>query len=159
VNATRIANALHAYFCHPTDGSWHVLRWTHALDEHQPFTDNTLREVTRMIAARGQRKVKKEEIAAALLDLQNRTDAPESWTARDRRRAARDAERARAASRDHHRALLSTAADTPGERKVPPLHVMSDLSTKYEETLDLDEFDFGDITPAKTWAPRHSRES
>lgn len=149
-------NALYAYFCHPADGHWHELRWTHAVDEHQPFTDNTLREVTRMITGRVERKNMQKEIAAALLDLQNRTDAPESWTARDRRRAARDAERARAASRDHHRAL-ATAADTPGGHRVPPLHAVPDLPAPHEE--DLDEFDLGDITPAKTWTPRHSKES
>ncbi|RKN50280.1 hypothetical protein D7223_00195 [Micromonospora endolithica] len=43
-------------------------------------------------------------MAKALLALQNRTDAPESWTRTDRRRQARDAERARAAARDRERA-------------------------------------------------------
>ncbi|GAA1264567.1 TnsA-like heteromeric transposase endonuclease subunit [Saccharothrix xinjiangensis] len=150
-------NALHAYFCDPADGRWHMLRWTHALDEHQPFTDNTLREVTRLIAGRGKRKADQAEVAAALLDLQNRTDAPESWTSQDRRRAARDAERARASARDHHRALAG-AADTPDEHKVPPLRVVPDLAAPTPDD-DFDDFDFGDITPAKTWVPRHLRES
>ena len=34
-------NMLHAYFHNPADGSWHVLRWAHALDQTQPFTDVT----------------------------------------------------------------------------------------------------------------------
>lgn len=149
-------NALHAYFCDPADGRWHVLRWTHALDEHQPFTDNTLREVTRMIADRGKRKTGQDEIAAALLDLQNRMDAPESWTARDRRRAIRDAERARAAARDHHRASASAA-----ENQVPPLRVVPNPAVPEPEPEpdNTDDFDLGDIAPAKTWEPRRSKEN
>ncbi|KIE26468.1 hypothetical protein LK08_14945 [Streptomyces sp. MUSC 125] len=62
----------------------------------------------------------------ALLDLQNRTDAAEASTARDRRARARDAERARAAARDRARTeLADSASDAPLKeprlRAVPPL--------------------------------------
>ncbi|GAA0635549.1 hypothetical protein GCM10010174_66520 [Kutzneria viridogrisea] len=73
-------NLLHAYFRDPADGRWHVLRWTHALGEHQPFTDVTHREARRLIASHGRNPADQDEMAAALLELQNRTDAPETWT-------------------------------------------------------------------------------
>jgi putative transposase len=144
-------NLLHAYFCDPHDGHWHLLRWTQALTEHQPFTDNTLREITRLVSDRGKRGVEQNEIAAALLNLQNRMDAPESWTSRDRRRAIRDADRARAAARDHHRALTDAAAH-PGEHHLPPLQVVHEDPETPAETTDFsDDIDLTDIKPAETW--------
>ncbi|WRZ91547.1 Mu transposase C-terminal domain-containing protein [Streptomyces sp. NBC_01007] len=93
-------NLLHAYFLDPADGRWHVLRWTHALSEHQPFTDITLREAKRLIALRERAPEDQQEVARALTDLQNRTDAPETWTRTDRKRHTRDQHRAAAQSRD-----------------------------------------------------------
>ncbi len=158
-------NLLHAYFHDPFDDRWVLLRWTHALDEHQPFTDNTLREVTKLVAGRDQRRADQAEIAAALIDLQNRTDAPETWTTTDRRRAARDADRARAAARDHHRAVLE-ASDTADQHRVPALRVVSApvLDDRGTDLLDPDhdeDPDLGslpDVTPAPTWRSLHQRQ-
>ncbi|MFI6997189.1 hypothetical protein [Nocardia sp. NPDC050175] len=149
-------NLLHAYFHDPFKDRWVLLRWTHALDEHLPFTDNTLREVVKLIGARSERQLDQAEVAAALIDLQNRTDAPESWTTTDRRRAARDAERARAASRDHHRALAA-AAGTPAQRKVPALHVVAapDLDS---DITDLDDVDLSHIVAGEVWRPGSDQE-
>jgi transposase InsO family protein len=109
-------NLLHAYFHNPHDDQWYLLRWTHALDEHRPFTDITLRDTKRLLASRHLATDDQEQIAAALIDLQNRMDAPESWTRTDRKRMARDAQRARAAARDRKRsapALESAPSSYP----------------------------------------------
>lgn len=97
-------NPLHAYFRDPADGRWHVLRWTRALDEHEPFTDITLREAKRLVAARGHAPKDQEAIAQALIDLQNRGDDPSAWTKTDRKRWRRDAHRAAAQKADLARA-------------------------------------------------------
>ncbi|MEU2770989.1 TniB family NTP-binding protein [Streptomyces diastaticus] len=71
-------NVLHAYFQDPADGAWHVLRWTHAGSDHVPFTDVTLREAIRLVTARRGNPDNQDEVADALRELQNRTDAPET---------------------------------------------------------------------------------
>jgi transposase InsO family protein len=131
---------LHAYFHDPDDGTWHVLRWTHALDQHQPFTDVTLREAKRLLAARGRAPADQAEVAVALTALQNRTDAPESWTRSDRRRRSRDAERARAATRDRNRA-------EPVANDSPRLHLVDDPA-------EPSGLDLSTVRPAAVWNPR-----
>jgi putative transposase len=138
-------NLLHAYFQDPADGSWHLLRWTHALDEHQAFTDTTLREAKRLLAARRSEPSDQDAIARALIELQNRTDAAESWTASDRRRISRDAERARQAAKDRHRAAPAVGAGTAAPlRVVPPMP---------EPELDLSK-----VQPAEVWNPHRHEE-
>lgn len=144
-------NRLHAYFHDPADGSWHLLRWAHAPSACQPFTDVTLREVNRIIAARRRGgTVEQDQVAAALLALQNRTDATESWTRTDRRRQARDAERARAAARDRHRAdpPANTAEFAPTLRLVPDPHP--------DDEFD-DDLDLSTVQAAEVWDPRARR--
>ncbi|MCX0270049.1 TnsA-like heteromeric transposase endonuclease subunit [Nocardia zapadnayensis] len=148
-------NLLYTYIYSVVEDKWIPLRWTHALDEHVPFTDNTLRETIKQIGPRASRKQVQAEVAAALIDLQNRTDAPESWTSNDRRRAMRDAERARAATRDHHRAL-EASTDATGRHRVPSLHAVPDPVAS-EEITDLDDIDLSHITAADTWRPAQGK--
>jgi hypothetical protein len=138
-------NLLHAYFQDPADGSWHLLRWTHALDEHQAFTDTTLREAKRLLAIRRNEPSDQDAIARTLIELQNRTDASESWTTSDRRRHSRDAERARQATKDRHRATPAVGSET-----VPPLRV---VPPEPERELDLSK-----VRPAEVWNPHHPEE-
>ncbi|WP_198152790.1 DDE-type integrase/transposase/recombinase [Pseudofrankia sp. DC12] len=134
-------NLLHAYFHDPADGRWHVLRWTHALDAHQPFTDLTVREARRLVALRGRNPADQDEVAVALLELQNRVDAPETWTRTARIRQTRDAHRGRAAHRD-------------AQRGRPPTDDQQDLPLRpvpEDDDLDLDE-----LPAAEVWDPHHA---
>lgn len=149
-------NRLHAYFHDPADGSWHILDWTRAPDGCQPFTDISLREAKRIIAGRrrgGGEKTEQDEVAEALLALQNRMDAPESWTRTDRRRQARDAERARAAARDRDRA--DPPINAAEIARPPALRVVPDL--KLDDEFDDDTFDLGAVQAAEVWDPRARR--
>ncbi|MFI6700225.1 transposase [Streptomyces sp. NPDC050509] len=128
------------YFHDPYTGIWHTLRWSHALHGLEPFTDITLRQVKRELRDRGCDPRDQEAVLDALLDLQNRTDAAEASTARDRRARARDAERARAAARDRARTeLADSSAYVPLEearlRAVPPL---PDDTEKERFSIDFD---------------------
>jgi hypothetical protein len=121
-----------------------VLRWTHALDAHQPFTDVTVREARRLVTQRGRNPTDQDEVAVALLDLQNRTDAPETWTRTARTRRARDAHRGRAAHRDAQRA--GPAADDqalPALRPVP----------------SHDDLDLEGLPAADVWDPHRAGEA
>ncbi|MDL4813148.1 Mu transposase C-terminal domain-containing protein [Actinomadura opuntiae] len=157
-------NLLHAYFHDPADGTWHLLRWTHALDEHQPFTDITLREVKRLLGVRDLAARDQEHVAAALIELQNRMDAPESWTRTDRKRMARDAERARAAARDRQQAVPAVGAPhEPHPAAVDALHQMTahspvlrpvpDPPSDTADTTDLSGFDLSDLDGCEVWDP------
>jgi putative transposase len=132
-------NLLHAYFHDPADGTWHILRWTHAFETHQPFTDITLREARRLLQQRGQTQPSQEEIATALRELQNRTDAPETWTRTGRTRHARDTHRARAQQRDQQRAAPTANRDHDSA----PTQLCND-----EEEMNLDS-----IEAAEIWMP------
>lgn len=139
-------NLLHAYFLDPADGRWHVLRWTHALAEHQPFTDITLREAKRLISLRGSSTDDQDEVAQALTELQNRTDAPETWTRTDRKRHTRDEHRGTAQHRDMQR----------GEAPVdshPPLAVVPDPLEEPEGPGEWGEIDLNNVTAAEVWNP------
>lgn len=141
---------IHAYFQDLT-GEWHVLRWTHALDEHRPFTDITLREAKRLLAARGINHAEQDAIAATLLDLQTRMDAPESWTRTDRKRLARDAERARAAARDRHMSTPAQGDHHPAN--APPLTVVPDAEEPPPAAIDL-----SDLESLEVWNPHATRQ-
>ncbi|MFD4393764.1 transposase [Kitasatospora sp. NPDC058478] len=158
-------NLLHAYFQDPHDGQWHVLRWTHAEDGQSPFTDVTLREALRLVIARGRDSNDQAEVAQALLELNNKTDAPESWTTTDRRRRARDAERARTSARDQHRAAQATQ-DAAASRlpTLPPLKAVPDLNLDTDEdqpTATPPRFDLGELADLEVWTKptEHRRDS
>ncbi|MFI9077575.1 transposase [Streptomyces sioyaensis] len=139
-------NLLHAYFLDPADGTWHVLRWTHALGEHQPFTDITLREAKRLITLRGQAPEDQEEIANVLTDLQNRTDAPETWTRTDRKRHTRDHHRGTTQQRDIQR------GDAPVDTH-PPLSVVPTQPEESDEPSGWGELDLSKVIAAEVWDP------
>ncbi|WP_344462998.1 Mu transposase C-terminal domain-containing protein [Kitasatospora kazusensis] len=146
-------NLLHAYFVDPADGRWHVLRWTHALSDHQPFTDITIREAKRLVEARGAAPDDQEAVAAALRDLQNRTDAPETWQ-RDRRRSFRDRERAASQARDVRRS-------TPAVDDRPPLALLPELPDGDDGHDDggWGGVDLSTIEPAELWTPSTGEDS
>lgn len=112
---------------------WHTLRWTHAPTGLEPFTDVTLREVKRELAARGRNPADQHLIAQVLIDLQNRSDAPEASTAKSRRARVRDAERARAAARDRARLAVSTQTQAESSR---PLWAVPDLPAEVDVDVD-----------------------
>ncbi len=122
---------------------WHTLRWTHAPTGLEPFTDVTMREVRRELIARGRDPADQQQVAHALTDLQNRTDAPEAATATSRRARVRDAERARAAARDRARTAADagplTESTTSGR-----LHAVPDLPAD-------DDIDVDTITAYEAW--------
>jgi len=130
-------NPLHAYFHDPADARWHILRWTHALDEHQAFTDITLREAKRLAAQRGSAPDDQKAIAQALYELQNRADDKSSWTKADRKRQTRDTHRAQAQRQDAARA-------TPPADEGSGLHAIPDHS-------EADELDLSTIEGAEVW--------
>ncbi|MFD8302807.1 Mu transposase C-terminal domain-containing protein [Streptomyces sp. NPDC059690] len=139
-------NLLHAYFLDPSDGRWHVLRWTHALGEHQPFTDITLREAKRLITLRGRAPEDQEAVAEALTDLQNRTDAPETWTAAARKRHTRDEHRGAAQSRDMQR-------DDAPVNSHPPLTAVPDAADEETEPGEWGALDLSKVRAAEIWDP------
>lgn len=144
-------NLLHAYFYDELgDQKWHVLTWTHALETHRPFTDVMLREVKRLLAERGKRPDEEAEIAATLEALQNRTDSPQSWSTSDRRRATKEAERARAVARDQRRAA---AAAEPAIA----LYAVPDLADESQDDPEEITVDLSDLTAAEIWSPRASK--
>lgn len=141
-----------AYIHDPFNDTWHTLRWNYALVGTEPFTDVTLHQVKKELAARGRNPADEQEIAAALADLQNRTDAAEAATAAHRRARARDAERARAAARDRARAEL---ADVGTERDLPAVtgQVLRAVPAASEEF----DIDFDEIRIYAVWDGPHSR--
>lgn len=141
-------NPLHAYFHDPADGRWHILRWTHALDEHQAFTDITMREAKRLVAERGQSRDDQQAIAQALHDLQNRVDDKSAWTKTDRKRWSRDTHRAQAQQADLSR------ADPPIDDR-PVLTSVPDIEVDDGE----DEIDFSTIQAADVWNPHQESEA
>ncbi|WKK21916.1 Mu transposase C-terminal domain-containing protein [Streptomyces olivoreticuli] len=152
-------NLLHAYFFDPADGPtgrWHTLRWSHALAEHQPFTDITLREAKRLLELRGATPADQDAVAEALWSLQNRTDAPELWTSAARKRLPRDAHRAAAQARDLARAAAPVDEHLP-LTLVPAPGPLPDDHEDGEESEDFG-IDLTSITPAEIWDP-HAEEA
>lgn len=143
-------NRLHAYFC-DREGEWHVLTWSEADDGTQPFTDITLHEAIHVARHTGARFATETAVTAALIHLQNRTDAVESWTSTDRRRAMRDAERARVEARDAHNASLARHErhrnPTMDNRRDP------DRSVSGDGAEDEAAFDPTQVDPAPIWNP------
>lgn len=91
---------LYAYFQAP-DLQWYALRWGAAPDELLPFTESYAEYVRKVwMPAHGRDNTSEREIAEALLELQTRMDAPETWSSKDKRQLQREAERAREAARD-----------------------------------------------------------
>lgn len=134
-------NLLHAYFHEPADGHWHVLRWTAALDAHRPFTDTTLREARNLVGARGRQPTDQDEVATALLELQNRADDPDTWSRAERKRWARDTHRGAAQHRDRQRADPATGhTDGFDQAILTELHPASP-----DNVLDLDNLAAADI--------------
>ncbi len=152
-------NLLHVYFHNPRDKKWYTLRWTHALSDLQPFTDITLREAKRLLVQRGADASKQASIAQALRELQNRTDAPETWTKGTRKRWTRDRHRAHAQAADALRSTPAVPAPPPAplpETRKPTitgLHAVPDLPDE-DNDLDLDA-----IQPAPVWNPRTHQEN
>ncbi|MEU9426265.1 transposase [Streptomyces sp. NPDC048342] len=156
-------NLLHAYFHNPRDDRWYTLRWTKALNDLQPFTDITLREARRLVELRdGDPKDKdfQEQIAKALWDLQNRTDAPEMWTKTDRKRHTRDRHRADAQAQDEARSAPAVPAAVPPPRLVPEVAepTVPSLHVVLTVTDEDDDFDPLAVQPAEVWNPRTSQE-
>lgn len=145
-------NLLHAYFHDPAEDRWHVLRWTAALEAHQPFTDSTLREARNLITARGREPSDQDDVAAALLELQNRADNPATWTRTQRQRWARDSHRGRSQHRDYQHAAPAAhdsalSGDTATVTELP-------RSAHTEDILDLDNLPAADI-----WDPHTDRRA
>ncbi|MFD0572078.1 transposase [Kitasatospora gansuensis] len=142
-------NLLHAYFHNPHDSRWYTLRWTHALNDLQPFTDITLREAKRLLLQRGKDPGDQAQIAEALRKLQNRTDAPETWTKTARKRWHRDDHRARAQQSDAQRSTPAQPATPPttttrrgtAEHTPLPTAQVPEATEATDEDLDLDSIE------------------
>jgi putative transposase len=152
----------HDPYARPPDPSWHVIPWIHALKGIEPFTDTTLREVKKLIAERGRDVADQKEIAETVIELQNRTDAPETWLARTRKARLRDSERARAAAQDRAGTELGAAGpgDVKGQARADgPGTPASALQAVAEGTDDGEEFDidFGTIPAYEVWGAKPAR--
>lgn len=152
----------HDPYARPPEPSWHVIPWICALKGVEPFTDTTLREVKKLIAERGRDVAGQKEIAQTVIELQNRTDAPETWLARTRRARLRDSERARAAAQDRAGTELGTAG--PGDAEGParaggPGTPAPALQAVAEGTDDEEEFDidFDTIPAYEVWGAKPAR--
>lgn len=95
------------------DGDWQVLYWTHLPDPAEPFTQRMLAQARALLAEAGGTDPSQQQIAAALIDLQRRMDAPEHATARSRRELTRARHDARAARRDRERAGMTETSPPP----------------------------------------------
>lgn len=115
-------------------------------------TDITLREAIRLVTVRGGNPDNQDEVAATLRELQNRIDAPESWTTTDRRRRARDAERARTVARHQHRAAQN-AKETSRLAAIPPLKAVPGPEKDGDNEPTSRRFDLGDLTTLPVWSP------
>ena len=148
----------HDPYARPPDPSWHVIPWIHALKGVEPFTDTTLREVKKLIAGRGRDVADQKEIAETVIELQNRTDAPETWLARTRKARLRDSERARAAALDRAGTELggTGAGDAKaggGDAPAPALRAVT-AGTNDEEEFDID---FDTIPAYEVWGAKPAR--
>ncbi len=136
------------FFHDPDSGVWHRLRWNHALTGTEPFTDVTLREVKQILAERGRNPRDERQIAEALWQLQNRTDAAEAATAKTRKARVRDAERARAAARDRARTHLAPEDARPDRTSVQQTPALRLVPDPPEGEFDID---FDAITGYESW--------
>lgn len=144
-------NLLHTYFFNPNDEKWYVLRWTHALSDLQPFTDITLREAKRLLELRGEDPTDQADVAQALWNLQNRTDAPETWTKTERKRTTRDSHRGRTQEKDEQRSTPAVRVSDP-----PLLQPVPDLPDQPAD--DGPAIDLTALKAAPVWRPRTSRK-
>ena len=154
----------HDPYARPPEPSWHVIPWIHALKGVEPFTDTTLREVKKLISERGRDVADQKEIAETVIELQNRTDAPETWLARTRRARLRDSERARAAALDRAGTELGgagpgapKAGGPPGrggrDEPAPALRAVP-AGANDEEEFDID---FDSIPAYEVWGAKPAR--
>lgn len=95
------------------DADWQVLPWTHLPDLAEPFTARMLTQARALLSDAGHRNPSQQQIAASLIDLQRRMDAPEHATARTRRELMRARHDARTASRDRDRAGMTETIPVP----------------------------------------------
>ena len=122
---------LHVYF-QDRDGSWHTLRWIHAWEGIEPFTERMIDSARRLQRSIDGRRATQEEVAEMLKRLQNFTDIPPEMAGKLRRRLSRDVERGRQVEIDRSRA---GAALTTLKPVVPPSPLTID------EDFDLDDLD------------------
>ena len=151
----------HDPYARPPEPSWHVIPWIHALKGVEPFTDTTLREVRKLIAERGRDVADQKEIAQTVIELQNRTDAPETWLARTRKARLRDSERARAAAQDRAGTELGGAG--PGDAKAgcpaeageadAPAPALRAVTAGPDDEEDFD-IDFDSIPAYEVWGAK-----
>lgn len=125
---------LHVYFL-DLDGNWNALRWSHAPDFLQPFADITASYVKRQLRHAGLNPADQDEVARALISLQNRADAGEVTTATDRRTLLRDRARTRSALKDQQRAQTIDISE-------PTMRIVAEP--------DDDDIDFDNIQPFDT---------
>jgi len=154
----------HDPYARPPEPSWHVIPWIHALKGVEPFTDTTLREVRKLIAERGRDVADQKEIAQTVIELQNRTDAPETWLARTRKARLRDSERARAAAQDRAGTELGGAG--PGDAKAgcpaeageadAPAPALRAVTAGPDDEEDFD-IDFDSIPAYEVWGAKPAR--
>jgi hypothetical protein len=136
------------FFHDPYGGAWHRLRWNHALTGTEPFTDVTLREVKQILAERGHNPRDERQIAEALWQLQDRTDATEAATAKTRWARIRDADRARAAARDRARTRLPAEDAPPNPASSPRTPALRLVPDPPDGEFDID---FDAITGYESW--------
>jgi putative transposase len=155
----------HDPYARPPQPAWHVIPWIHALKGVEPFTDTTLREVRKLISERGRDVADQKEIAETLIELQNRTDAPETWLARTRKARLRDSERARAAAADRAGTELggagpgdatagSPAGAAEADAPAPALRAVPAGPDDDEEEFDID---FDAIPAYEVWGAKPAR--
>ncbi|MEV7217651.1 transposase [Kitasatospora cineracea] len=150
-------NLLHAYFHNPRDNRWYTPRWTHALSDLQPFTDLTLREAKRLLIDRGKNPADQAQVAEALRQLQNRTDAPETWSKTARRRWQRDDHRARAQESDAQRS--TPAVPTPPPTQAPAAKQNRPPARLHPVPASDDDLDLDSIQAAPVWTLNTAQES
>ena len=150
-------NRLQVYFKHPHTGAWHALQWVDAENWLQPFTDRTVAYVLDELAGRGRKHPLADEVAAELKALQQRMDAPEAATARDRRRLTRDRARNQATLRDQAKATLADDEAAYLYPVVEPDADVESLEATSEEPLDVSKIKpfgvYGTPAPAPQSAP------
>ena len=132
-------NRLQVFFKHPHSGTWHALKWVHAEDWLEPFSDRSIAYVLDELASRGRTHPLTDEVTAGLKDLQRRMDDPNAATAKDKRRLARDRARVQSTLRDQARA----GYDTADQSELPALHVVADDA----DDTTTSAFDLSELRP------------
>jgi putative transposase len=116
------------------DGQWQVVYWTHLPELSEPFTARMLIQARALLTEAGRPDPSQQQIAAALIDLQQRMDAPEHATARSRRELMRARHDARTALRDRERSAM---ADTLPPSQLAPDPPAAPIGLEEIENLPL----------------------